>query len=189
MTEETGDENSLREKILNRADELCQSGFPFEEEREGLKQLRERLWGEKKADAPKTHFLVFGKDLDSVSKCKVLGCLMIEWYPIFKCGRFSYLVVDSAFRRQGIARELIWRGAEILRKYAKVSGKELKVFAEITDPKKQDSDQDSMPPKSRVEAFKRLGAKQVTNQNDPQPSSEASITSGDNLMRVVFDLD
>ena len=189
LTEETGDENSLREKILNRADELCQSGFPFEEEREGLKQLRERLWGEKKADAPETHFLVFGKNLDTVSKCKVLGCLMIEWYPIFKCGRFSYLVVDSAFRRQGIARELIWRGAEILREYAKVSGKELKIFAEITDPEKRDSDQDSMPPKSRNVALERLGAKRVPNQNDPLPSPGASMPFGDNLMRVDFDLD
>ena len=189
LTEETSDEKSLRDKILNRADELCKSVFLFEEKRERLEQLKKRLWGEKKADAPKTHFLVFGKDLDTVSKCKVLGCLVIEWYPNSECGRFSDLVVDPVFRRQGIARELIWRGAEILRKYAKVSGTELKVFAEITDPEKRDSDQDSMPPKSRVEAFKRLGAKQVTNQNDPQPSSEASITSGDNLMRVVFDLD
>lgn len=114
---------------------------------------------------------------------------MIEWDPNSEFGRVSYLVIDSAFRRQGIARVLIWRGTEFLREYAKVSGTELKVFAEITDPEKRDSDQDSMPPKSRVEAFKRLGAKQVTNQNDPQPSSEASITSGDNLMRVVFDLD
>ena len=189
MTEETGDENSLREKILNRADELCQSGFPFEEEREGLEQLWERLWGEKKADAPETHFLVFGKNLDTVSSCKVLGCLVIEWYPNSECGRFSDLVVDPDFRRQGIARELIWRGAEILRKYAKVSGTELKVFAEITDPEKRDSDQDSMPPKSRVEAFKRLGAEQVPNQNDPLPSPGASMPFGDNLMRVDFDLD
>ena len=189
LTEETDDEKSLREKILNRADELCKSVFLSEEEREGHKQLRERLLGEKTADAPKTHFLVFGKDLDAVSKCKVLGCLVIEWFPNSECGRFSDLVVDPDFRRQGIARELIWRGAEILRKYAKVSGKELKVFAEITDPEKRESYQDSMPPKSRVEAFKRLGAEQVANQNDTQPSSEASITSGDNLMRMVFELD
>ena len=114
---------------------------------------------------------------------------MIEWYPIFKCGRFSYLVVDSAFRRQGIARELIWRGAEILREYAKVSGKELKIFAEITDPEKRDSDQDSMPPKSRNVALERLGAKRVPNQNDPLPSPGASMPFGDNLMRVDFDLD
>ena len=184
LTEETSDENSLGENILKSAYKLPMGCL----ERERLEQLKKRLWGEKKADAPETHFLVFGKNLDTVSECKVLGCLVIEWYPNSECGRFSDLVVDRDFRRQGIARELIWRGAEILRKCAKVSGKELKmIFAQITNPQKPDSDENSMAPESPIEAFRRLGAKKIPIENDFQPSLGQRLLFSKELMLVVFD--
>jgi len=162
LTEETGDENSLRKTILNSAYQLCKSGLHGEEEPEGLAQLRERLWGDKKAQEPETHFLVFGKDLDDVSKCKVLGCLGIEWYPSIECGRFTHLAVDPLFRKQGIGRELIWRGSVVLRDSAAAAGKSLKgIFTWIKGSDEADTESSENPRDTLI----RLGAKIIQSEN------------------------
>jgi GNAT superfamily N-acetyltransferase len=162
LTEETGDENSLRETILNRADQLCKSGLRGVEEREGLKQLQERLWGEKKSQEPETHFLVFGKNLDNVSKCKVLGCLVIEWYPSIECGRFTHLAVDPLFRKQGIGRELIWRGSVVLRDSSVAAGKSLKgIFTWIEGSDEAATESSENPGDTLI----RLGAKPIQSDN------------------------
>jgi GNAT superfamily N-acetyltransferase len=111
---------------------------------------------------PKTYLLVFGKNLDRDSEFKVYGCLGIEWYPSIECGRFTHLAVDPLFRKQGIGRELIWRGSVVLRDSSVAAGKSLKgIFTWIKGSDEAATESSENPGDTLI----RLGAKPIQSDN------------------------
>jgi GNAT superfamily N-acetyltransferase len=95
---------------------------------------------------------------------------VIEWYPSIECGRFTHLAVEPLFQKQGIGRELIWRGSVVLRDSAEAAGKSLKgIFTWIKGSDEANTESSENPRDTLI----RLGAKIIQSDNltctrDPQ---------------------
>jgi GNAT superfamily N-acetyltransferase len=159
---ESTDEKNLRKNIISSAKNIFSNNYLFKDNSSQVEAFWERLSEESLNMEPKTYLLVFGKNLDRDSEFKVYGCLGIEWYPSIECGRFTHLAVDPLFRKQGIGRELIWRGSVVLRDSAEAAGKSLKgIFTWIKGSDEAATESSENPGDTLI----RLGAKPIQSDN------------------------
>jgi GNAT superfamily N-acetyltransferase len=164
---EITDLRERRDESLLRAvhDDLYVRSFPLEEERETLDYWLSALWGDgAAADRIRAHALVAGTDLEDPRKRQIAGLAFSELYRESGCGLLSYLAVDPHFRRGGVARKLVDRTLETLRRDTEEQGATLAaVFAEIHDPDavEQLRHDDVMDPAERASVFAKLGARRV----------------------------
>jgi GNAT superfamily N-acetyltransferase len=164
---ETVDLREHRDESLLRAvhDGLYVRSFPLVEERESLEYWLSSLWGEAAAAGRiSAHALVTGSELHDPERRRVAGLAFSELYRESGCGLLSYLAVDSGFRRRGVARDLVERTLETLRRDASERGAALPaLFAEIHDPDGEGDllPSDVMDPRERASFFAKLGARRV----------------------------
>jgi GNAT superfamily N-acetyltransferase len=164
---ETVDLRERRDESLLRAvhDGLYVRSFPLAEERESLEYWLSALWGDAAAaDRISVHGLVTGLHLDDPDRRQIAGLAFSELYRESGCGLLSYLAVDAGFRRRGVARELVQRTLETLRRDAAERGAALPaVFGEIHDPDREGDlgPSDVIDPRERASFFAKLGARCV----------------------------
>ena len=150
-----------RPELLNAFTALYLSTFTDPSEREDPGQWAERLRRSYPAPQPRTHVLV-ARQADGSAATAVLGGLVFEYYSASRCGLLTYLVVDPAQRRRGLARCLVNAATDILNQDARQQGASLRgLFAEADDPAQVAADSTAMPPRERMTAFMRLGARWI----------------------------
>lgn len=129
--------------------------FTEPSEREDPAQWSPRLYDDLAAPQPHMHLLVA---VDT--HATLLGGVTIEYYRDCHCGLLTYLVINPAYRRQGLARQLIQGAIALLRQDA--AGVELRgVFCETEDPDRVASQGNAMSPHERLIALAHLGARQI----------------------------
>lgn len=130
-------------------------------EREDPGQWAERLHTDLPAPQPRMHLLVAAGP-DAAGRRRVQGGMAFEYYRGSRCGLFTYLAVDPAHRRRGLARALVARAIDILRADAREHGTSLRaVFSESENPALVTADGNAMSPRERLATLSRLGARWI----------------------------
>jgi len=158
--------------------------FTDPREREDPAEWPARMWQKPPAPQPWTHLLV----ALSADSGRVVGGLVFEHYRGSHCGLLTYLVVESAWRKKGIARNLVDRALFTLIRDELDSGGKLKaVFCEIEDPQLVSDEDSAMPTCKRLHALLHLGAR-VLDLNYVQPGLVGGAGPCDHLLLLAFDL-
>ena len=143
-------------KLLAAFIELYTRTFTDPSEREDPAQWPARLYGDLAAPQPQMH-LVAAVDADTLC-----GGIAFEYYRESRCGLLTYLVVDPAYRRRGLAHQLIQRAITLLKQDATDAATVLRgVFSETENPDLVDDQGNAMSPRERLMALARLGARQI----------------------------
>lgn len=138
---------------------LYEEAFSDPSEREDPAQWPPRLYGDLPPPQPRMHLLVA---VDDAAPDRPLGGIAFEYYRDSRCGLLTYLVTDPAHRRRGLARRLVERAIDLLHRDAQTEGAALRaVFAEAEDPDKVGAGGNAMPPRERLAALARLGARRI----------------------------
>ena len=177
-----------RPELLSAFTALYLNTFTDPSEREDPAQWSERLRHSYPSPQPRTH-LVVALQADGVAASSVLGGIVFEYYPASRCGLLTYLVVDRAQRRRGLARRLISTAIGILNHDAQQQSSTLRgVFAEAEDPAKVSAEDAAMSPRERVTALMRLGARWI---DIPyvQPALDGGSGRCRHLLLLAFDHD
>lgn len=149
-----------RPELLAAFIELYTTTFTDLSEREDPTQWPLRLYGDQDAPQPQMHLLV-AVDADS-STPALLGGMAFEYYRESRCGLLTYLVVDPAQRRRGVARQLIQRAIALLTQDAGTAGSTLRgVFSETEDPALVAAEGNAMSPQQRLITLAQLGARRL----------------------------
>lgn len=142
--------NSIKKELFDKFYKIYEENFNDPSEVETSEQLFKYInskWG---IPQPDTH-LFLAMDEDSV-----MGAIVVEYYRASDCILLTYIVTDSKYRKQGVARKLIAEVSEYFK------DKNLKaVFIEANDPAKTDASMESMNTEERLLFYKRVGAKIV----------------------------
>ena len=187
MTEPTVTLLDLRDEhrpdLLAAFVSLYDRTFTDPTEREDPAEWDGRLWATPKPGEPLTHLLV---TMPAPDGREVLGGLLFEYYTRSRCGLLAYLAVDAPFRRRGLARLMIDRAMQILRRDAERLGGTLRmVFAETEDPTLAAAGCGAMPPRERLAAFSRMGAAWV-DLPYVQPELSPGAGRGRHMMLLAF---
>lgn len=143
--------------LLAAFTELYTRTFTDPSEREDPAQWPARLYGKLPAPQPQMHLLVAVDNRGTL-----LGGIAFEYYRDSRCGLLTYLVVDPARRRRGLARHLVERAVTLLREDAARAGTLLRaVFSETEDPERVATRDNVMSPHERLTALARLGARRL----------------------------
>lgn len=164
--------------------ELYTHTFTDPSEREDPAQWPLRLYGHLDAPQPQMHLLV-AVDAHAPSP-GLVGGMAFEYYRDSRCGLLTYLVVDPAQRRRGLARQLIQRAIALLKQDAIDAGTVLRgVFSETEDPEQVAAEGNAMSPQQRLITLAHLGARRL---DIPyvQPMLEGGSGRCRHLLLLVF---
>lgn len=167
--------------LLNDFIALYLRTFTDAAEREDPGQWAERLERDLSEPQPRMHLLV-AVEPDASGRNRVHGGLAFEYYRGSRCGLFTYLVVDPARQRRGLARALVARAIDILNADARARGVTLRaVFAESENPALVTADGNAMAPRERLAALSRLGARWID-----IPYVQPTLVGGSGRCRHLF---
>lgn len=134
--------------------------FTDASEREDPAEWPPRLYGDLSPPQPRMHLLLAVDE--RAQPPRLLGGIAFEYYRDSHCGLLTYLVTDPAHRRRGLARLLVQTAIGRLHEDARGYGTDLRgVFAETEDPDLIGNDGNAMPPRERLAALARLGARRI----------------------------
>jgi GNAT superfamily N-acetyltransferase len=141
---------SIEKEMFDKFYKIYEENFNDPSEVETSEQLFKYINSDWPIPQPKTH-LFLAMDSDSV-----MGAIVVEHYRSSDCILLTYIVTDSKYRKQGIARRLIQQVSEYFKdKFLEA------VFIEANDPERTDASMESMNTKERLLFYKRVGAKIV----------------------------
>ena len=167
--------------------ELYVPAFPIPTEQEDPDVWAPRLWGA--PDRLELHILVAGTNLAEPARRTLAGGVAFELYRESECGLITYLIVAPALRQQGLGRLLVTRAVQMLDARAAALGGHLRaVFAETNDPARVSAASDSMDPRRRVEALRRLGGRIISMQY-VQPELTPGQGRSHELLLLAFPMD
>jgi GNAT superfamily N-acetyltransferase len=150
----------VRPDLLASFVELYTRTFTDPSEREDPAEWPPRLYGDLPAPQPRMHLLV-AVDASGANE-RLLGGIAFEYYRGSCCGLLTYLVIDPAYRRQGLARQLVQNAIALLHLDAREHERKLRgVFSETEDPNQVGPHGNAMPPRERLTALSRLGARLI----------------------------
>jgi len=125
-------------------------------------------------------------------KSKIVGGIVLEYYPQSNCGLISYIVVDPGLRGAGLGRKLINEGINQLQSQARrrlCSANEtdyrsgcMAIFSEMNSPDK--IDKDVIAPIQRAHLFHRLNFA-LLDFKYIQPALESHLPHCDDLVLLV----
>ena len=160
-----------RERLLRELYEtLYVESFTIPSEREDPSIWEPRLWGDGALELPlELHVLVAARPAGR-GAWRFYGACFSELYHWSGCGLVTYLMVDRQYRQAGLGRRLLNESLALLQARAEAPELQqrrseragpalLAAFAESNDPARVEDD--VMDPRQRLEAFGRLGARQV----------------------------
>lgn len=168
--------------LLAAFEDLYRRTFTDPAEREDPAQWPPRLYGDLPAPQPRMHLLVA---VDEPGR-NLLGGIAFEYYRDSRCGLLTYLVTAADSRRRGLGRRLVQNALARLQQEAQAHGTSLRgVFAESEDPDQVGPDGSAMPPRERLTALARLGARRI---DVPyvQPALEGGSGPCRHLLLLVF---
>lgn len=149
------------EDLFNDFVDLYNQTFTDPREREDPAQWLGRMSKRAASPQPSTHLFVAVPTAATSSRC-VVGGLVFEHYRASHCALLTYLVVEEASRRKGIARALVGQALSLLTQEERDLGGGLRVvFCEAEDPRRVSDDHSAMPTCERLRALSGLGARLI----------------------------